>query len=419
MVQDIKLKNNVKLLVGKNIINSCTYITLVFVGGYSVQKYLELAHLCEHVITTSDYKIDEKKSPNMFLGNKKADARVDSDYMMFSFCINSVEELKEKLNILSHCLNDVVINDDDLQKEEITILDELVQADMSDEYIERVKKDFNKITIKDIYEYIQNNLTADNLQIFALSNIDVENLTKISNEFINELNSIGQKNIINLNFKNLCLVNKGKEQKHAEIKLFIESKNYLQSKKDKYMFDLLMLYVNNFRYGIKQPLRHKNRLVYRTDIFTNSLDNIDLILKIKCKDENIEQVVELSKQYFDNLFKNGISEQEFSFIKQNKLDFLMSRPFHIPQSKIREFISKYIKTHNKNLDETLEIQLIDDNQEAVNNFDKKRILKIAKDIKSLKYEDFNKFLNKYFKNIDIKIEINNKNKITSNLIKIS
>ena len=411
MIQDVRLENNVELFVGENQINPCTYITLVFTGGSSAQKYLELAHLCEHIVSTFDYKIHGKKSSNRYMGDKKADARVESECMMFSFCINSNEDLKEKLDVLTHCLNSIVIEEDNLQKEKITILDELIQADMSDEYIKKVKKDFEKITPNDVYEYIQNNLTADNLKIFALSNMDKKQLIETLNEFTVKLNLTGHKNAVDPNFRGIWYYDKKKEQGHTEIKLSLKAKKCLQTKNDKYMFVLLLLYANNFRYGIKRALRQESRLVYRTDISTNGFETADLILKISCKDENVEQVTALSKQYFDNLFKQGISEQEFDFIKQIKQDFLRARPFHIPQYMIREFILEYTKTHNQNLDETMQKQLLEKNQEVVKNFDKERIEETIKDIETLKYEDFNRFLSKYFENTDIKFELNNKTEI--------
>ena len=42
---------------------------------------------------------------------------------------------------------------------------------------------------------------------------------------------------------------------------------------------------------------------------------------------------------------------------------------------------------------------------------KESIEETIKDIESLKYEDFNKFLSKYFENTDLKFEMNNKTEI--------
>ena len=407
MIQTIELEKNVQLLLGKNIINPCTYVSLVFTGGHSVEKYLEQAHLAEHIVSGFDYKINGEKSANLFLGSKKADARVERNCMMFSFCINSINELRDEFNILSHCLNDIVISDEELQREKITILDELIQADISDEYVQRVKKDFEKITAKDIYEYILNNLTADNLKIYVLSNMDAKKLIEPFNEFVNRLKLTGKKNVINSNQKQTNRGSVAGDCSHIEIVLSLNTKKPLKSKIDKFLFDLLLLYANNFRYGIKLPLRHKNRLVYRTDIASNGFEAGDLILTIKCKDENAEQVIELSKQYFDNLFHNGISYQEFEFIKQCKLDFLKSRPFHIPQPKIKKLITEYEESQDRAIDEAIQKDLLSENQQSVKEFDNNKIEKAINDIQTLKAEEFNKFIREYFENADIKISIIN------------
>ena len=52
MIKEIELNKGVKLIAGDNIVNRCTYVTLVFVGVSSKQKYLEQAHLVEHIIST-------------------------------------------------------------------------------------------------------------------------------------------------------------------------------------------------------------------------------------------------------------------------------------------------------------------------------------------------------------------------------
>ena len=88
MIQDIRLSHGVRLIAGQNIVNASTYIMLKFIGGHSVQRYLELGHLCEHVVSGFDYMVGGVRSDNMYMGSKKADARIESDCMMFSFCVN-------------------------------------------------------------------------------------------------------------------------------------------------------------------------------------------------------------------------------------------------------------------------------------------------------------------------------------------
>lgn len=170
----------------------------------------------------------------------------------------------------------------------------------------------------------------------------------------------------------------------------------LANKKDRYLFDLLLLYLGNFRMGIKRPLRHEKRLCYRTAVSTSGLDQADIQTQIVCKDDNVEQVLCESEQYFDTLFSNGVSEAEFEMAKNNKRDYLLARPLHIPTRELRKIGDEYISTADPHIDEKIERDLLANNREAVESHDQKKIDEMIKYVATLKYTDFNAFMKKYF-----------------------
>lgn len=396
MIQDIRLSHGVRLIAGQNIVNASTYIMLKFIGGHSVQRYLELGHLCEHVVSGFDYMVGGVRSDNMYMGSKKADARIESDCMMFSFCVNSPEDLDEKLDTLTHCINDVIIDDDELEKEKITIIDELIQGRSSSEYIDKVERDFKKITVADIRDYIDTNLTSDNLLIYTIGNIDIENMSKILDSFVCRLRHTGRKNTPNLDFKGEWYGDKAYGEEPSVVNISLLPSGKLANKKDRYLFDLLLLYLGNFRMGIKRSLRHEKRLCYRTAVSTSGLDQADIQTQIVCKDDNVEQVLCESEQYFDTLFSNGVSEAEFELVKDNKHDYLLARPLHIPIRELRKIGDEYISTADPQIDEKIERDLLANNREAVESHDQKQIDEMIKYVATLKYTDFNAFMKKYF-----------------------
>lgn len=89
MIKETELNKGVKFIFGENIVNRCSYVTLVFVGGSSKQKYLEQAHLVEHIISIFKYKINGEIKQNSLLGSSKADARTQNDNMSFSFAFTN------------------------------------------------------------------------------------------------------------------------------------------------------------------------------------------------------------------------------------------------------------------------------------------------------------------------------------------
>ncbi len=405
MIKEIDLNRGVKLIAGGNIVNQCSYVTLVFVGGASEQKYLEQAHLVEHIISTFKYRVNEKIQLNTLLGSAKADARTQNDNMSFSFAVTNFNDLIEKLQTLSHCINDVVITKEDLEKEKQTIIDELIYADFSTEYIEKVSADFKKLTIKDIEEYIAKNLTSDNLIIYTLSNSSVDEIANCLNEFVDSLKHTNYKNKIT---KEPGIWAKDKsEHQHSEVYVTYKLNKPITTERERCLFDLLRLYAQNFRIGIKKPLRHEKRLIYRSDVYTSGVDRADLITKIYCKEDNTDAVTEEAIKYFDDLFNNGVSEENFEFIKKNYQDFLYSRPMHIPQRLVVKIGEEYLKNKNSNIDNEFQQNLINNEIESIKKYDKQKNDKIIELLNTLNVQDFNEFIKTYLQNSTFTIKIQN------------
>lgn len=406
MIKEIELNKGVKVIAGDNIVNRCSYVTFVFVGGSSKQKYLEQAHLVEHIISIFKYKINGEIKQNSLLGSSKADARTQNDNMSFSFAVTNLSDLVEKLQILSYSINDVIITKEDLEKEKQTIIDELIYADFSTEYIEKVKNDFKKLTIENIREYIAKNLTSDNLIIYTLSPANANELTNCLNNFVDSLKQTNHKNKITKK-PGIWAKDKGEHQ-HSEIYLTYKLNKPIKTEKEQCLFDLFWLYVQNFRLGIKKPLRHEKRLVYRADVNTSSADRSDLVAKIYCKDDNTDVVIEEALAYFEDLFNNGVTNENFEFIKKNYQDFLFSRPMHVPQRMVVKISEEYLKNKNFHIDEEMQQNLLDSENETVKKYNKQKTDEMINFLSTISLEEFNEFIKSHLlgSNCDIKIENN-------------
>lgn len=405
MIKEIELNKGVKFIFGENIVNRCTYVTLVFIGGASKQKYLEQAHLVEHIVSCFSYKINGKIQSNTLLGSSKADARTENSSISFSFAVTNLNDLVEKLQILSHSLNDVVITKEDLEKEKQTIIDELIYADFSTEYIEKVKNDFKKLTIVDIREYIAKNLTSDNLIIYTMSPVGTNELTNCLNNFVDSLKHTNHKNEITKK-PGIWAKDKGDHQ-HSKIYIIYKLNKLIKTEKESCLFDLFWLYVQNFRLGLKKPLRHEKRLIYRSDIYSSSVDRSDFIAKIYSKDDNADIVTEEALAYFEDLFNNGVTNENFEFIKKNYQDFLYARPMHVPQRMIVKIMEEYLKNKNFHIDEEMQQNLLYSENETVKKYNQQKMDEMINFISTISVEEFNEFIKLHFSSSECTIKIEN------------
>ena len=412
MIKEIELEKGVKLIAGENIVNNCTYVSLTFAGGYASEKYFELAHLVEHIFLGFDYLVDGKIQPNKYMGNMRADARTKDDRVEFTFCVTSEEELKEKLDVLIHCFNDVVITKEDLEKEKITIFDELYQDGSTLEYIEKVKNTFKKLKVKDVQDYIKTNFNANNLTICTIGKLGEGVLIEDLNNLIFSLPQGKRISVPSGIGKQRCEIGASQtDNKIAQkVKVCYLTDLNITGDKERILYDLLRFYLDNFRVGIKKILRREKRLVYRTQVFGTSYKNADLIVTAYSKEENLEQVIEETEKYISTLAANGLKERDLEFIKQVRIDFLKSRPIHITENIIRDIFDDYSKTQNSKIDKQILSKFIDENKESFDNYNPKDVETMIKDISSVNLHEFNEFVKNFFKNAEIVAKIDGNQK---------
>ncbi len=334
----IKLNKGAELLLEKSI-GQVSYFFVLFKCGYNTEKILQLSHLTEHVIMNFDVNNNGKITENGFMGKLKSDARTEDDFMRFQFFVLDKSQLQERVNRLSLMINNIVIPDKKLEKEKQMIITEWETAGKAKEDL---IEPMQRIKAQDVKDYIKSNLTANNLQIYAVSGIEETTLVKIFNNLIKTLN---QSKINNPFFRednmwkdlhgripdlsHAKTIELSKDVVKTPSKIIYKNKTdkkllyinfYLDCQYNDYFthakMSALATFVANFNYGIKSVIRHKQGLVYRTTTnFVPAVSQTKIVTEIFVDKFKIKQTLKESLKWFNGLSKNGLTEQEFETLK--------------------------------------------------------------------------------------------------------
>ena len=394
-----------------------SYFYVLFKAGAQSEKYLQLAHLTEHIIVQFDVESGTKTLKNQFMGKYHSDAKTGDDYMRFQFFVINTEQLKERLTTLQFNINNIKVDNAKLETEKGMILteNETYGFDRLTYAKDDLLQSMAEINANDVKDYIKQQLTANNLKVFAISSMAPQTLVPMLNEFVEALPKNGLNNhdvdddfqwngkgsksennfIPGLNYydKDLSI------PLNVDLKANYEklNKNILTLKDDTTLtvqisksfcctdyptlakINALQLFVADFKYGIKRKLRHELGLIYRTNCELLIAQNkTAIITKIfLCKDKT--KTIQETKKWFKNLLDNGLTDEELAVLKNNFEYSALTRP-----------------------------NLKDDNQNFY--FEKKHYVDY---IKSLTLTDFNDFLTEL--SLENAINIDDKCKLTDEI----
>ena len=408
MIKEIELEKGVKLIAGENIVNNCTYVSLTFAGGYSIDKKYEISHFVEHILMGFDYMVDGKIQPNEFMGCMRADARTRNHHVEFTFCVTDEAELKQKLEVLKHCFNDVVITKESLEREKVTIIDEHYQEGYSPEDLEYIERRYKKIMPNDIRAHIKNNFTADNLTICTIGKLDEDVLITMFNDFVSSLRLTGNRNTLPPNFSGeIQDVSIGTiKPKCNNLKIVYTTKMTFNSKKARRMVELLYSLLQNYRIGIRKQLRHEKRLIYRSSVPEISYGK-QLEITIYCREKNIEAVIEETEKYINSLASNGLTQKDFDLVKLTRIDFLKSRPIHLRADTVRKVLNDFVTNRNSTADLEIQQEFLEIQKSGLDYSKKTEQIDM---ISSITKEEFNEFIKNFFKNAEISVKIDGNQK---------
>lgn len=408
-----KLKNNVDLYLTDNRINNATYVNVNFVGGWATQTCPQLAHLCEHLIF-GDFVIDGKKVANKFMGIHNSDARTRFDHLEFSFSVLTLAELKERFSTISKMINYVDLTPEKIEKEKLIIEEELKSQDsFNAQDLDMFIQSLHSINLKMVKDYMRKNFTAQNLEIGIATNLNVEKIKLLINNFSSSLPKSKTNNkSIKFDFKTKNIELKsltGEIIKHQSATTTLEFNLPSKlTKKQSSMLDILKYFNNNFRIGIKKPLRHKNQLAYRTqtEVTENNGKKIYSVLVLH-KEENADKVSFELNKWFDRLKTSGLTKQEFKLAKFNLEMSKRKLPGIVLPVNIRNMMLDYKYNLQQNSDEIMWKEVLEANKEDLQNFNRKQNEEYLKTLNEITLNEFNLFLKKIIDNQNLQLMQNN------------
>ena len=408
-MEKLNLNHGAELLL-KPSKSGVSYFYVLFKGGANVETYLQQAHLVEHVVVGFDVKTNGVQYKNNFMGHYHADAKTGDNFIRFQFFVTNLPQLKEMLNNLSNNINNVIITADKLNKEKDVIVTECETYgfDKLDFSKNELTLSLKNVKNKDVKNYINNNLTANNLKIYAISNLSKNDLLVAFSNFVASLpfsettnpdvdddfqwngKRTDEKFVPGLNYYDKDLntpteinLQENLTQLQTDILsvkdaiLTVQLINNIACTDYKKLAKLcaFQLFIADYSNGIKKLLRHQKGLVYRTasDLLITPKQTAILTKIYLCKNE--KETIAETVNWFKNIKNNGLNEQEFEVLKNN---------------------FEYSSLTRKNLK--------DDNFNF--HFIKKDYINY---IKSLSLEEYNQFLNEFltFNKIKQRNNVNN------------
>lgn len=399
-----KLKNNVDLYLTDNRINNATYVNVNFVGGWATQTCPQLAHLCEHLIF-GDFVIDGKKVANKFMGIHNSDARTRFDHLEFSFSVLTLAQLKERFSTISKMINYVDLTPEKIEKEKLIIEEELKSQDsFNAQDLDMFIQSLHSINLKMVKDYMRKNFTAQNLEIGIVSNLNDEKIKLLIDNFSSSLPKSKTNNkSIKIDFKTKSSELKsltGEIIKHQSETTTLEfSLSSKLTKKQSIMLDILRYFNNNFRIGIKKPLRHKNQLAYRTqtEVLENNGKKVYSV-SVMHKEENADKVSFELNKWFDRLTTLGLTKQEFELAKFNLEMSKRKLPGVVLPMNIRNMMIDYKYNLMHNSDEVMWKEVLEVNKEDLQNFNSKQNEEYLKTLNEITLNEFNLFIKKILAN---------------------
>lgn len=410
-MERLLLNNGAELLL-KPSKSNVSYFYILFKGGANVETFLQQAHLVEHIVVGFDVKTNNKPCKNAFMGHYHADAKTADEFMRFQFFVTDLAQLKQMLENLSTDINNVIISADCLDKEKGIIITECETYgfDKLNFSKQELISSFKKIKIKDIKDYINKNLTSNNLKIFAISNLSKTDLVNAFSTFISNLplsdviNSNIDENfqwngkqtennfVPGLNYydKDLNTPNciNLKENKNLLNKDVLSVNNSILSIQLAKTFDCtdyktlsklcaFQLFIADYVNGIKKLLRHEKKLVYRTsaDLLITPEESAILTKIYLCDNKNL--TLKEAVNWFENIKNNGLSEQEFEILKNDFEYSALTRPSlqdkcfdfcFVKKDYINYIKSLSLKEYNKFLCDFLTQNQIKQNNKEFHNF---------------------------------------------------
>lgn len=243
---------------------------------------------------------------------------------------------------------------DDPQKYSLIRMLEEMDSKAHFSYRDGYLEDLEKITASHLYQYYQEVINNDELDIFILGDLDLAKVKKMLKEkiVINTIKRFKGDLIINHRSHRLRLKKTSESAKIKQTKLSIGCKlSNLTEVEKKYIMPIYANILGGASYSkLFATVREKHSLAYYIKSVYVNADNLLLIYSGINKD-NAEQVLSLIKKEMSNMLRGNISEEELNKAKKSMVTKTLSI-FDSPA----QIINAYLLMTLLNLDD-LETQM--------------------------------------------------------------
>ncbi len=336
-----KLKNGGKLNYAKNKVNKATYVDVVFNGGAYVDTIPGLAHFVEHMLFSGTKFLSREEVFKKYSSFMGTNAITHLRGITFTGTIFT-NELADYLSTIASMILDSPFTQQSVDKERKVINQEIIEYADKHESISYDNNLYNlfalpvykiptvagtvqsisKITHKDIVNFVKKYFVANNLEIYIVSPASMKKIKSIANRTLSNVlpvnEKLGKYEVEFLKVKNDNFI-KTKQVDIPKCYIYLNftfPKDRLDHVFARKMRSALSI-VNDSATGLLNSLRLKKDLVYSCYVsYKRFEDKSGLTVSCNCEKENVNEVVRTAAEYFQEIFKNGFTEEQLQKIKR-------------------------------------------------------------------------------------------------------
>jgi len=340
--KQINLSKGGKLYYVKNKISKSTAVRVVFDCGSRVDTIPGLAHFTEHMFFTGTKTMTKQEIGKKYFDFIGVNAFTNDDSIWFDGNVFT-KEFEEYIKTVAMMITESTFTQKAVDKEIGVVQQEIARKKDKFNMLSTLKNLHNltglcsydnfgalgteesvaSIKSKDVKNFVKKYFIANNLKVFVSSTMS-----------LNKVKSIIEKQLVaklrfDEKFEKLPLFSdhvKDETFKCLETKdinknyIFINFKNNYTLYDFKYRakLGLVLDMMNDYATGVMKLLREEKSLVYGARFYSEIRNDKEYVISFytECATKNVNPVIETVAEYFENILKNGFTENQLKQAKR-------------------------------------------------------------------------------------------------------
>lgn len=392
-----ELSNGIKVLIENMPDFNSVSLGVYYKTGSKDERDDELgvAHLLEHMV----FKGTEKRTA------KEISEEIDnlgghinaftSKEMTAFYTVTLSEHIEKSIEILSDILLNSTFSEENLEKEKKVVIEEIrMYQDVPEDLVHDLNSELiidgpqgrnilgteesvSNISRDTLVNYFEERYCSDNMIITIAGNVDVERVMKFLEKYFGFFNRKSKLRNLNEGFTLKASHNIIRKETN-QVHLCFNTKGLSYLERDKYTLSIISnILGGNMSSRLFQKIREDRGLCYSVYTYASSYRNDGMFtVYAGTTHENYQEVIEIIKNEFNDIKKNGVSQEELNKAK-NQLLSSMIIGLETSKSRMSRLANNYIG-HERIIE-------IDEIIREVNEVDMDRIKKLADRIFDEKY----------------------------------